>query len=267
MFKHLISALLLGLALAGHTRAGGMNDLAQLDVLDGGLTKRGTYIAALRLTLPEGWKTYWRAPGDAGIPPRFDWRGSRNISSVSITWPSPDVFDQNGFQTIGYETQMVLPIEITPVRADLPIRLKGEMEFGMCKEVCIPGTLKFDHKIDANAPRNPVIVAAMAQRPYSASEAGVRAATCRLSPTRDGLQITARITMPSAGGREVAVIEPGNPALWSSGTSTKRSGDTLIATTELVNTASGAFALDRSDIRITVLGKRHSVDIRGCDAE
>lgn len=267
MFKYLIPTLLLGLMLSGPTRADGVNDMAQLDVLDGGLTKRGIYIAALRLTLPDGWKTYWRAPGDAGIPPRFDWRGSRNVGSVSITWPSPDVFDQNGFQTIGYKTQMVLPIEITPARAGHPIRLGGEMEFGMCKEVCIPSTLSFDHTVDADAPRNPVIVAALAQRPYSASEAGVSTTTCRLSPTKDGMQITANITMPPAGGREVAVIEPGNPALWSAGTSTKRSGNTLIATTELVNTTSGAFALDRSNIRITVLGKRHSVDIRGCDAE
>lgn len=266
MFKLLLPALLLALTLSGPALAGGMNDLAKLEVLDGGLTKRGTYIAALRLTLPDGWKTYWRAPGDAGIPPRFDWRGSSNVGSVEITWPSPEVFDQNGFQTIGYLTQMVLPIEITPARPGQPIRLKGTMEFGMCKEVCIPGTLTFDHTVNAAAPRHPVIAAALAQRPYSASEAGVRATTCRLSPTKDGVQITAHITMPPAGGREVAVIEPGNPALWSAATQSKRSGNTLIVTTELVNTASGAFALDRSNIRITVLGKHHSVDIRGCDA-
>lgn len=266
MFKHLITAFLLILPISGPANAGGMGDLAQLDVLDGGLTKRGTYIAALRLTLPEGWKTYWRAPGDAGIPPRFDWRGSRNVGSVAFTWPSPDVFDQNGFQTIGYVTQMVLPIEITPSRNGKAIRLKGEMEFGMCKEVCIPGSLKFDHVVDVDASRNPVIVAALAERPYSASEAGVSAATCRLSPTKDGMQITTHIVMPSAGGSEVAIIETGNPELWSAGTSTNRSGGTLIATTELVNTASGAFALDRSNIRITVLGKHHSVDIQGCSA-
>jgi DsbC/DsbD-like thiol-disulfide interchange protein len=266
MFKHLISAFFLALAFSGPSRAGGMDDLAQLDVLDGGLSKHGTYLSALRLTLPEGWKTYWRAPGDAGIPPRFDWRGSRNVSSVKFIWPSPEVFDQNGLQTIGYTTQLVLPIEITPTNADRPIRLKGEMEFGMCKEVCIPGALKFNHDVKADAPRNPVIVAALAARPFSASEANVRAAVCRLSPTKDGMKITAQITMPSAGGREVAVIESGIPTLWSAGSSTKRSGNTLTATTELVNTEAGSFMLDRSNIRITVLGKNHSVDILGCDA-
>ena len=266
MFKHLIPAILLGLALSEPTHAGGMDDLAQLDVLDGGLTKNGTYSAAHRLTLPEGWKTYWRAPGDAGIPPRFDWRGSRNVESVNITWPSPEVFEQNGLQTIGYVTQLILPIEIFPARADRPIRLKGEMEFGMCKEVCIPGALKFDHNVNADAARNPTIVAALAERPYSASEARVTTASCRLSPTKDGMQITAQIAMPPAGGREVAVIEPGNPTLWSAGSSTKRSGNTLTATTELVNTKPGSFALDRSNIRITVLGQNYSVDIQGCDA-
>lgn len=266
MFKYLIPAALLGLALSGPTHAGGMDDMAQLEVLDGGQTKNGTYIAALRLILPEGWKTYWRAPGDAGIPPQFDWRGSRNVGSVDITWPSPEVFVQDGLQTIGYVTQLILPIEISPTRADRPIRLKGEMEFGMCKEVCIPAALKFDHDVNADAPRNPTIVAALAERPYSASEARVTTASCRLSPTGDGMQITAHIAMPPAGGREVAVIEPGNPALWSAGTSTKRSGNTLTVTTELVNTGPGSFALDRSNIRITVLGQDYSVDIQGCDA-
>lgn len=266
MFKLLAALLLILPGFCPPARAQGMGDLAQLEVLDGGKTKRGTYIAALRLTLPEGWKTYWRAPGDAGIPPRFDWRGSHNVAAVKIIWPTPSVFDQNGFQTIGYTTQLVLPIEITPTRAGQPIRLKGKMEFGMCKEVCIPGALKFDHHTNIDAKRNPVIVAALAQRPYSASEAGVRQATCRLSPNKDGLRIVARIVMPSAGGQEIAVIEPGNPTLWSAGTHTQRTGNTLIATADLINTASGTFAIDRSNIRITVLGKRHAVDIQGCDA-
>jgi len=242
-----------------------LDEFVQIGVLDGGLTKRGTHQAALRLTLAEGWKTYWRAPGDAGIAPQFNWRRSGNVEGVSLSWPTPQVFDQDGLRSIGYKHQLVLPVEITPARPGQPVRLKGEIEFGLCKDICVPAKLSFDQPLDQNAPRSPAIVAALAARPYSASEAGVRAATCRLSPVdRGGMRIEAEITMPSAGGTEVAVIEPGNPRLWASQTTTRRRGNVLIATSEVTHVSGSGFALDRSQVRITVLGARHAVDIHGC---
>ena len=254
------------LALTTPAHAQSTDGVVQLDVLDGGRTANGTYLGALRLTLKEGWKTYWRAPGDAGIPPQFDWSGSQNVGDVSITWPAPDVFVQNGLQSIGYADQLVLPVEITPANPAKPVRLRGDMDLGVCKDVCIPEQLDFDHTLDAEAGRNPAIAAALAQRPFSAKEARVKHASCHLTPTSDGMQIEARVTMPSAGGREVTVIEPGNPALWASQADTQRTGDTLIATSEVISASGGPFALDRSEIRITVLGANHAVDIQGCSA-
>lgn len=264
MLKRLALALTLSSTLISPAVAGGMDDLVQLDILDGGLTERGTYLGAVRLTLSDGWKTYWRAPGDAGIPPRFDWGGSRNVGEVSFTWPTPEVLEQNGLRTLGYEDQLILPVEITPAKPGKPVRLKGSMELGICKDVCVPGNLAINHTVNEQAGRNPAIAAALAQRPYSRREAGVRSATCILSPTSDGMQIEAQIAMPSAGGQEVAVIEPGNPVIWASAPETRRQGNTLIATSELISNSGGPIALDRSEIRITVLGSKHAVDIVGC---
>ncbi|WZK90968.1 protein-disulfide reductase DsbD family protein [Aliisedimentitalea scapharcae] len=244
--------------------AGPLDDLVKIEVLDGGATQSGTYRAALRLTLADGWKTYWRSPGDAGIPPSFSWRGSRNLGNIAITWPTPQVFSTSGMQTIGYVDQLTLPIEITPDTTGRPIRLKGRMELGICKDVCVPSELKFDHTLDLDADRNPSILAALAARPYSSAEAGVTAATCRLKPTRNGMQVEARISMPSTGGTEVAVIEPGSPDIWASHTASERHGNTLVATTELIHSSGEPYALDRSQIRITVLGRNHAVDIQGC---
>lgn len=259
-------ALAAALALTPALASAATEDVVQIDVLDGGQTRDGTYVAAIRLTLADGWKTYWRAPGEAGIPPQISWGGSRNLGAAEITWPTPHVFEQNGLQSIGYKNQLVLPIEITPARPGQPVRLKGEIDIGVCKDVCIPGRLRFDHDLDAKAGRNPVIAAALAARPYSEAEAGVTASVCRLSPTRDGMRVEARITMPSAGGREVAVIEAGDPEIWATTTETRRQGDTLIAASELIHVNGGSYALDRSRIRITVLGRDHAVDIRGCQA-
>lgn len=244
-----------------------MDDLVQVEILDGGVASDGSYIGALRLTLQEGWKTYWRAPGEAGIPPRFTWRGSRNVGEMSMTWPAPEVFSTSGYQTIGYHDQLVLPIRITPEKPGRPVRLKGRMELGICKDVCVPSELSFDHQLDSSATRNPAIVAALASRPYSAREAGVSASTCRLRPTKYGIEVEARITMPSAGGTEVAVIESGSPHVFAGATTTSRSGRTLVAKSELLPARAGSLpAVDRSQLRITILGQNHAVDISGCTA-
>lgn len=264
MIKTVSTALALCIALATPSMSQNMDDIVQLDVLDGGQTQRGTYLGAIRLTLSEGWKTYWRAPGDAGIPPRFDWRGSRNVGDVAITWPTPEVLDQDGLRTFGYTEQLVLPVEITPRKANTPVRLRGNVDIGVCRDICIPSTLDFDHTLDPDVDRNPAVVAALAQRPYSQKEAGVGAVACRLTPTSHGVKIEARIAMPSAGGQEVAVFEPGDPAIWASPAKSQRQGNTLTATSEFINENRGPMTLDRSEIRITVLGSNHAVDIQGC---
>lgn len=255
----------LGLSAAPATATSGLEKFVHIEVLDGGVTNRGTHRAALRVVLAEGWKTYWRVPGESGIPPQFDWGDSDNVDTVSISWPTPRVFEQYGLYTIGYINQMVLPLEISAARPGQPMRLKGEISFGMCKEVCVPAFLSFDQALDPAAPRHPVIAAALAERPYSASEAQVRRVTCQLSPSGNGgMQIEAQITMPSAGGSEMTVIEPGDPQLWASEATTRRRGDVLTAVSELIHVSGAEFTLDHSQIRITVLGQNHAVDIRGC---
>jgi len=243
-----------------------IDDVVRIEVLDGGKTQEGAYRAAIRFVLAEGWKTYWRAPGDAGIPPEFSWRGSRNVGATQITWPTPDVFDQNGMRSVGYETELVLPIDVQPATPGQPVRLKGKIELGVCKDVCIPSTVKFDHVLDPDAPNHPAILAARSNRPFSAREAGVTSAKCVISPTADGLRVEAHIRMPHAGGSEYTVTEAGNPQVWVSETSVERRGDTLVAISELMHGSTRSFALDRSALRFTVLGTKHAVDIRGCTA-
>jgi DsbC/DsbD-like thiol-disulfide interchange protein len=237
------------------------------EVLPGWIQEDGSRMAALRLTLEPGWKTYWRAPGDAGIPPQFDWSASRNLGAVSIEWPAPKVFDQSGLRSIGYEDTLVLPLRIEPATAGAPVRVRAEMQLGVCSDVCVPYELQFDAEIaDDNRKPTPAIAAALAQRPYSASEAGVRGAKCIVSPTTQGLQIEVRVTMPSAGDPEHVVIEPGAGEIWVSEARTKRHGDSVVAFAELVHVTGGPIALDRSSVRITVLGSKHAVDIEGCTA-
>lgn len=237
------------------------------EVLQGWDIANGQRVAALRLTLAPGWKTYWRSPGDAGIPPHFDWSLARNLKAVAVTWPTPSVYAQNGMRSVGYSGQLVIPLHVTPARAGKSVRLRGTMSLGVCADVCIPHQIDFDTVLDApDAKPTPAIVAAMANVPYSASEADVRAATCRLRPTEQGMQIEASVTLPHTGGQEYAIIETGTPGLWISEARTARRGDTLTATSDMVHPNGGAFGLDRSAVRITILGGDYAVDVKGCKA-
>lgn len=268
MVKSLFAPLLIAaMSLASPGAAQSADDMVSVSVLPGWQMSDGRHMAALRFRLEDGWKTYWRAPGDAGIPPQFDWHGSRNMSSVHIEWPTPSQIKQGGLTTIGYDRTVTLPLRIEPRQQGAEIRLTGTIDMGVCKDVCVPVNLSVSQRLDdaGNSP-DPVIVAALAERPYSAAEAGVGPVTCRLSPVEDGLSLRAVIDMPSLGRGELAIFETGDPNIWVAPSKTHRQGGQLVAETTLHHVAERSFAVQRSDLRITVLGPGSAVDIRGCQA-
>lgn len=237
----------------------------QGEILHGWQQADGTRIAALKLTLAPGWKTYWRSPGDSGIPPQFDWSRSSNLRGVGITWPAPQVYREGGVTTIGYKDVLVLPVAIAPRNPGKPIKLRARLDLGVCKDVCIPHQMTLDAVIDDHSTKpTAAIAAALAARPLSAQEGKVRSAKCSLKPNSYGMEIRADVVMPALGGREVVVIEPGQPNIWMSETDVSRKGNQLTATGDLAAKNGSALALDRSDITITVLGGSHAVEIDGC---
>lgn len=240
-------------------------DVLELTVLPGWRTSAGTHMAALKIRLKPGWKTYWRAPGDGGIPPQFDWSGSSNIRSVQFHWPRPEVTTANGMRTFVYHNQVIVPVEFTPVKPGQPLTLKGRVDLGICNDICVPYSTDFSADLPANITRaDPAIRTALAKQPMTASKAGVRNVVCTIEPISDGLRVTATITMPPVGAGEVTVIEAPDQNIWVAETSSKRNGNTLTAITEMVPLSNAPFMLDRSKIRITVIGAKRAVDIQGC---
>lgn len=127
-----------GIGAAGNGDATLPPGVAEAQLLPGWQTGDGRRVAALKLVLEPGWKTYWRSPGDAGVPPLFDWSGSENLAGVTFHWPRPDVFESAGMRTLGYHDVMVLPFEARPVRADQPISLSATVDLGVCEDICVP---------------------------------------------------------------------------------------------------------------------------------
>ena len=265
----LCAALAAGLSPAAQAQTDNPADMVQARILPGWSGTDGGHMAALQLTLSPGWKTYWRAPGDAGIPPAMNFQGSHNLASVTPVWPTPEVFLQNGMQTVGYDGQLVLPLRIMPQDSTRPARVAGRLQIGICSTICVPVDLDFALDLPASGsdPQQAMIRAALADQPISAAKASVGDVDCTLSPISDGLGLTVEIDMPSAGGTETVLIETSDPLVWVAETESTRQGGTLTATTELVHVSGQAFALDRSGLRMTVLGTERAVDIQGCTAD
>ncbi|HEY3793910.1 MAG TPA: protein-disulfide reductase DsbD domain-containing protein [Bradyrhizobium sp.] len=96
-------------------------------------------LGGIAFQLQPGWKTYWRTPGDSGVPPRFDFSKSENVEAVTILWPAPTKFDDGaGGHSLGYHDQIVLPLRIVAKNADKPVTLRAAVNYAVCEKLCIP---------------------------------------------------------------------------------------------------------------------------------
>ena len=258
MTRALISAALLAATLATATTAA--PDIPVTAELLPGWREDGRHIAGLRLVLDPGWKTYWRAPGDAGIPPAFDWSRSGNLKGAEVAFPVPGVFDVSGVTTIGYQDEVVFPLTLMPADAAMPITLDAEVQIGVCEDVCIPVTFRVSGDLPPGGAPDAALAAARADQPRRGG-----AMTCRIAPIADGLRLEVEVAMPVMAGAAQPVIETADPSVWVSPAEVVVSGGRMSAVVELVPPDAVPFALERDGLRLTLIGQGDAVEMRGCD--
>ena len=141
-----------GPASATDATAWSKGDYSQVRLVEGG-QHQGTsaLLAGVEVRMDEGWKTYWRNPGDSGVPPSFDWSGSTNLKKAEILYPAPHRFSEAGGTAIGYSGDVVFPVKVTPEREGEPVQLKLAMEYGICKTLCVPNHAELALTLPANA--------------------------------------------------------------------------------------------------------------------
>jgi DsbC/DsbD-like thiol-disulfide interchange protein len=95
--------------------------------------------AGIEIRLDPGWKTYWRQPGDSGVPPAFDFGGSENVNAVKVLWPAPERFpDGAGGNSIGYIGRIVLPLSVAPKDIAKPSTVHLKLSYAICGNLCVP---------------------------------------------------------------------------------------------------------------------------------
>lgn len=243
-----------------------LSDVSRLTLLPGWQRDDGMYVAAIRVDLAPGWKTYWRAPGASGIAPSFNWSGSSNIAQVGYIWPTPEIFDAYGARTIGYENQLLLPVLIKPQDRSAPVRASLEMEYGVCEEICLPAhstaQVQFDPTVKAN---KAAISSALERRAITAKSAGMQSATCRISPNGRDFILSAELSFSAKPNTPRAiVIETGSDYIWVSEPDHRLTGRALSIEADMQYYGDGTLSLNRSQMRFTLIGDTQTIDIRGC---
>lgn len=237
---------------------GGM-DVVAVDVLPGWREPDGTHMAGIRIRLAPGWKTYWRVPGDGGIPPVFDLRGSRNLARFTPHMPRPTVYDEDGLRALGYKSEVVFALELEAAAPNAPIALEGALHIGVCEEICMPAEIRLKAVLTAPGQSSALIAQTLQAQPVVVAGQ----ITCTFAHSPDGMTLNAAAPVPGATG-EVAVIELGDPALWVSHAETQRMGGTLSAAVDIVAPTSAPVMIDRSEVRMTVLSADAAYELRGC---
>jgi len=183
--RTVLAGLAAWLALAGPALAvsspwsASMGGKFRLVAAGGKTTADGRYLAGIQIALAPGWKTYWRSPGDSGIPPRFDFAASSNVGSVEVLYPPP-VRDYDGFSTtLVYKSDVVFPLRIAPKDPTKPVLLTVKAEYGICEKVCVPAeseaTVFVSPKSHADAETTGLIDTALRRVPAALTAADTKA--------------------------------------------------------------------------------------------
>lgn len=146
----------LGFAMAGPVSPWSADGNAAIRLMAGRpQAGSGTLLAGLEIRLDPGWKTYWKVPGDSGVPPRFDWSGSDNVASVEPLFPAPKRLADGAGWAIGYDSSLVVPLRVTPKDAARPVTLELTLDYAVCEKLCVParGTASLTHAPDSDIDR------------------------------------------------------------------------------------------------------------------
>jgi DsbC/DsbD-like thiol-disulfide interchange protein len=239
------------------------DEVVQVSLIEGWRMENGRHMAGIRISLAPGWKTYWRAPGDGGVPTVLRLRSAEGIEGMAIHWPAPEVFFTNGIRSIGYRDDVILPVEFS-VDGGGVHHIDGRLDMGVCLDVCMPVTLDLEGELLPDPERDREIGLALSARPLTAVEAGAGVARCSVEPISDGLRVTVTADVPPTGNDETLVLEHRDPEIWVSEATTRRTGQTVTGVADVVPPDHGPFALDRGDLRVTVIGTQMVVELDGC---
>ena len=174
--------------------------------------------AGIEIRLKPGWHTYWRYPGDAGVPPLFDFKASQNVKQVEVLWPAPERLPEiGGITVIGYEHDVILPLRIVPQDRAKPVVLRLKLDYAVCEKLCVPAEAKSELVLRGGAASQDAALAAAAARVPKRLRLGEGGALSIRSVRRENGPAQARVWVDVAApaGVPVDLLAEGPTPHWS----------------------------------------------------
>jgi DsbC/DsbD-like thiol-disulfide interchange protein len=143
-----------------------------------GANKQGavTLRAGVEVKLEPGWKTYWRYPGDSGVPPRFDFSHSENLAAAKVLYPAPHQYSDEAGNALGYKNGVTFPLRVTPMQVGKPVKLRVKLDYAICEKLCVPAQGSAELTLgagDSAQDANLAAAEARVPRPVSAEQVGL----------------------------------------------------------------------------------------------
>jgi DsbC/DsbD-like thiol-disulfide interchange protein len=171
--------------------------------------------AGIEIRLKPGWHTYWRYPGDAGVPPRFDFAQSENVDAVTVLWPAPRRITEQGAVVLGYTDNVILPLAVMPKEASKGIVLRLKLDYAICEKLCVPTQAAAQLVLPpAASAANAALAAAHARVPKSRA-LGTVSPLAIASVERDDSSMPSRILVDVAAPAEVELFVEGPTPQWA----------------------------------------------------
>ena len=239
--------------------------LKSVDIIRGWRQSDDIHIAAINIKLEDGWKTYWRVPGIGGIAPILNWEKSKNIKNISQIWPTPNIYNEYGLQTIGYKDELLLPLQIQPIDKKQPIHLSITIDFGICSDVCVPIQTSVEEKLpERTSFGKKNILDTLEKTILSGNKSLFKIVKCNIIPIKDGFEVNAFFEgLTSFDKDTLGVVEyPVKQNGWINQKASSVSGNQLNIHATVYNKS--IHFIDRSDLTLTIFTKNKAFEFDGC---
>ena len=169
--------------------------------------------AGIEVKLRPGWKTYWRYPGDSGVPPHFDFSGSENLKKAEVLYPAPHLFTDETGQSLGYKDTVIFPVVVSPQQAGKPVRLRVKVDYAVCEKLCVPAEGRAELTlVTGDSKHNPALTTAETHVPkqVTATQLGLTA-----KRVNTGAKPSVIVELGAPTGKPVELFVEGPTPQWA----------------------------------------------------
>lgn len=189
----------------------------------------GTIHAGLQIEPKPGWITYWREPGNSGIPPQITVAPGSGVTLKEIRYPVPKHINDGKVDDIAYDAPVVLPLTFKADGDETADAIKATAFIGICKELCVPFQAAFDLPLsDArqSRPEEEALLEAAEDRLPEEASSGFQVVSHKMSA--DMKELWLEIALPGGGDTAPEVIVTGpNGYVFTKQLMSKRDGKTF----------------------------------------